>query len=175
MRGADAAARRGSAMDQVSQGLALEQRQSIMVRSRTGKACRRHSRGERQNSIAPRPRPGSTQGESRRWRVVARAAPRMAAAYPRQAHPRARPQPMPLDRFVRVGRAGRQIPALTAEQGRERELVEADQRVSGAARAEDESAHEAPAPSFAVSRAAIWPRASTTALNVSRVEAWRAL
>ena len=51
---------------------------------------------------------------------------------------------MPLDRLVRISRTGRQVPALPADQARKRELIEADQRVGGAARRQT-SALTAPA------------------------------
>jgi hypothetical protein len=82
---------------------------------------------------------------------------------------------MALDRIVRVSRTGRQVPALTAGQARERELVEADQRMSEAARRPNQRGHVAGAASRAASRAPIWVNASTTASNVNNVEAWRAL
>src|SRR5271157_4473199 len=125
--------------------------------------------------IAPRPRPESP-GRKPVWRrIIAGPAPRMATAHPRGAHPGARPDAVPLDRLVRIGRAARQIAALPPKQARERQLIEADHHMRGAARREGERAHDAGADALAPSRAAIWPSASATALKVSRVEAWRAL
>ena len=79
------------------------------------------------------------------------------------------------DRLVRVGRAGRQVSALPADQPRKRKLVEADEHMGGAARRQNRGAHDAGAVSRAASRVAICPSASTTASNVNKVEAWRAL
>jgi hypothetical protein len=62
---------------------------------------------------------------------------------------------MPLNCFVGIGRAARQISTLAANQAREGELVEADQRAGGAARGDDKRAHGAGAASGAASRAAI--------------------
>ena len=78
---------------------------------------------------------------------------------------------MARDRLVRISRTGRQIPALPADQARECELVEADERMDGAARRGGERAHDAGAASRTASRAAIWANASTTASNVNNVEA----
>ena len=82
---------------------------------------------------------------------------------------------MTLDRLVRIDRAGRQVPALPADQARKRELIEADERVGGAARRDSERAHDAGAAWRTAWRATTWASASTTASNVNNVEAWRAL
>ena len=82
---------------------------------------------------------------------------------------------MTLNCFVRIGRTGRQIAALPAEEARERELVKANQRVGRPARREDKRAHGAGAAAGVASRVAICARASETASKVNRVEAWRAL
>ena len=76
---------------------------------------------------------------------------------------------MPLDRLVRIGRAGRQVSTVAANQARERELVETDQRVGGSARREGERAHGAGAASTAASRAAISSATSSTALMLATV------
>src|SRR6516162_432678 len=93
--------------------------------------------------IAPWTRPGGAGGGPTGRRIVARAAPRVATADSRRSHPGAGPKAVPLDRLVGIGRAGRQVSALPANQARERELVETDQRVGGSARREDERAHGA--------------------------------
>ncbi len=93
---------------------------------------------------------------------------------------------MALDRLVRIGRAAREIAALAPDERRKRQLIEANERVRGAARREPKGVHGAGAGtasavgsstpvSAAACLAAIWPSASTTASNVSNVEAWRAL
>jgi hypothetical protein len=62
---------------------------------------------------------------------------------------------MTFDRLIRIGRAGRQVAALPADQARKRELIESDERMGGAARRDSERAHDAGAASRAASRAAI--------------------
>ena len=82
---------------------------------------------------------------------------------------------MALDRLVRIGRTSRQIPALPANEARERELVKADQSVRSAPGRDNQRAHGAGAAASAASRAAICAKASATASKVNNVEAWRAL
>ena len=98
----------------------------------------------------------------------------MAPADAGRAHPGPGPKSMALDGLVGIGGAAGQVAALAAKDARERQLVEPDHRVRGAARRNGERAHDACADS-ADAFAAIWPSASATASNVSSVEAWRAL
>src|SRR5262249_4639745 len=51
----------------------------------------------------------------------------MTAAEPRQRHPAARPQTEAADRLIRVGRAGRQMPAIEPDQCRNAMAVSLDQ------------------------------------------------
>jgi len=62
---------------------------------------------------------------------------------------------MALDRLIGIGGTGRQISALPADQARKRKLIEADGRVGGAARRDNEGAHDAAAASRTAWRAAI--------------------
>ncbi len=59
--------------------------------------------------------------------VDSRCAERIAAKQSRERHPAAGPQPEPFDRLVAIDRAGRQVPAIVADQRRERVAVEPDQ------------------------------------------------
>ena len=59
-----------------------------------------------------------------RHRVVAVAAPRMAAAEPREREPTALPCSVPVDRLARIIRAGGQMAAIDAEQRRYRPAIE---------------------------------------------------
>src|SRR6202453_4160812 len=100
----------------------------------------------------------------------------MAATNARRRHPTARPKPMVADRFVRVGRASRQVAALPPDEAGKSQLIEADQRPSALPRGRSEGLHAvALAGIRAPSAAAICPSASTTASNVSIVEACLAL
>src|SRR6516165_7973822 len=96
-----------------------------------------------------------------RRRIIAGASPRVASAHARQPHPGAGPKAMALDRLIRISRTCGQVPALPADQARKRELIEADERVSRAARRQNQSAHDAGAASRAAWRPAIWANAST--------------
>ncbi len=71
----------------------------------------------------------------------------MAAAYPRGADPAARPNPMALDRLVRIGRATREIAALAPDERRKGQLIETDERVREVARREPKRVHRAVAAS----------------------------
>src|SRR5262245_52433709 len=115
----------------------------------------------------------------------------MAAEEPRQRHPAARPQAEAPDRLIGVLRAGRQVPALKADQGREGVAIDSDEAAPGhpggaPCGVEDPSRTHclllafscAPTHSAATAPrrlASIWLIASTTASKVSIVEAWRAL
>src|SRR5208337_2535907 len=167
MRGADAvAARLGSAM---LNGLSGSRNAGRPYRPGAPEA-RRSVAAEAPATVAPRLRPGRAGRNRLRRRIESRAAPGMAATDARSAHPRPGPSAVTGDRLVGIGRATRQVAALPADQARQRELVEPNQRMRRPARRE--RGHDASAVS-ALFRA-IWPRASATASNVSRVEAWRA-
>src|SRR5215471_11686366 len=58
--------------------------------------------------------------------IVTRSAPRMAPPETLEREPRAAQRPEALDRLGSISRTGRQIAALPAEPGRERELVDLD-------------------------------------------------
>ncbi len=81
--------------------------------------------------VAPRTQPRCAGRRRRRRGVIAGAAKRVTAAEPRRPHPQARPDPMSRDRFVGIGRAGRQISTLPAEQRGKAELINADRRPRG--------------------------------------------
>jgi hypothetical protein len=66
--------------------------------------------------------------------VDARRAPGLTAQQPRQRHPSAAPQAETLDCFVGIDRAGRQMPAVVADQQRKRVPIESDQAAPGIAR-----------------------------------------
>src|SRR5262249_15922070 len=111
----------------------------------------------------------------------------------RQRHPAARPEAEAADGLVGIVRAGRQVPALEADQGRQYVAIETDQALSQEPRRAprgiehrsdahrrlsrprrlDAVVHSA----ATVSRrlASIWLMASTTASKVNIVEAWPAL
>jgi hypothetical protein len=61
-------------------------------------------------------------------------APGLATQQPRQGHPAAAPESEPLDRFVAIDRAGRQMPAVVTDQRRERVPVNPDHGPPGIAR-----------------------------------------
>ncbi len=115
-----------------------------------------------------------------RYAVDAGRAPWLAARQPRERHPAAGPQPVAVERLVGIFRAGRQVAAVEADQRRERVAIGFDQAASGEAR-EVEDVHSAAvfsvaAPAEAAPRFfSIWLIASTTASNVSMVDACRAL
>ncbi len=123
-----------------------------------------------------------------RYAVDAGRAPWLAARQPRERHPAAGPQPVAVERLVGIFRAGRQVAAVEADQRRERVAIGFDQAASGEARevrylhsaavfsvAAPDGKPAATFPGAAPRLASIWLIASTTASNVSMVEAWRAL
>ncbi len=67
----------------------------------------------------------------------------MAAADPRGAHPSSRPEAVIFYRLVGIGGAGRQVPALAADQAGKADLIEPDQRMGGPARRQPERVHDA--------------------------------
>ena len=87
-------------------------------------------------SVAPRQIPSRPRRPGR-WNIVdAGSAEGMAAQYPRQRHPSTAPQSETFDRFVAVHRACRQVPAIVADQQRQRVPVNPDQcapRIAGQA------------------------------------------
>ena len=119
------------------------------------------------DAIAPGLHPGSAPcGRFLRRRIVAGAAPAGGSGKcaPRPSTPPAQ-SAVADDRLIGIGRAGRQVAALAADQAREAELVGADQRMRarrGGRRARSRRGRSLPA-----SRA-IWPSASTTASKVSK-------
>jgi hypothetical protein len=88
--------------------------------------------------------PGQIPARPRRSRcrnvVYARRAPGLAAQQPRQRHPSAAPKTKAFDRFVGIGRAGRQMPAVVADQRRQRVPIEPDHAAPGIARQAQERA-----------------------------------
>src|SRR5207244_12611705 len=108
------------------------------------------------------------------------AAERMAAQQPRQRHPAAGPQAKPADRLVGVFRAGRQVPAMPADQRREGVAIDLDQAASCQPGGTGHGGEEGRAHAYSAANeprrlASIWSIAETTASKVSKVEAWRAL
>src|SRR5579872_586955 len=110
----------------------------------------------------------------RRRRIKTGAAQRMATADSRDAHPATRPDAVAADRFVDIFGAGREIPALPAENGGKSQLIDADRAIRHATWGHAERAHFAGA-AISAWRASICASASATASKVSKVEAWRAL
>ena len=98
----------------------------------------------------------------------------MTAQQARERHPGAGPQAIAVERLVGIFRAGRQMATMEADQGRERVTVDLHQSAAGEARGV-QKVHVAAFGPFAPRFASIWFIASTTASNVSSVEAWRAL
>ncbi len=84
--------------------------------------------------VAPRQIPSRTRRPRQRHVVDAGCAPGLAAQDPRQRHPSAAPQAEAFDRFVAIDRACRQMPAVVADQRRQRVPVDPDQRASRVAR-----------------------------------------
>src|SRR5262249_23070414 len=66
----------------------------------------------------------------------------MTAAEPRQRHPAAWPQTETADRLIRVGRAGRQMPAIEPDQCRNAMAVNLDQPTRGKRRAAGKAAQK---------------------------------
>src|SRR5690349_2013234 len=114
----------------------------------------------------------------------------MATANSRQRHPAAGPQAEARDRLLGIVRASRQMAAARAHQPRQRVLIGSDQAAPEQARGLLCSAMERSwlhnrcavfrnddyfAAAVGVRLFSICPMASTTASNVSKVEAWRAL
>jgi hypothetical protein len=78
-------------------------------------------------SVAPWQIPARTRRRDERHIVDAGCAPRLAAQDPRQRHPSAAPQAEAFDRFVAIHRTCRQVPAVVADQRRQRVPVDPDQ------------------------------------------------
>src|SRR5262249_51038294 len=99
----------------------------------------------------------------------------MAAEQPRGRHPASRPQAEAPDRLFGIGRAGRQVSALEADEPGKRVAVELDQAAAGAARRPaggvQQRVHCAAAAAGARRLLSIWSMAETTASQVRRVEA----
>ena len=94
-----------------------------------------------QGALTPRQRPNrhgryhrAPGGRRQRHVVDARRAPGLAAQQPRQRHPAAAPQAETFDRLVAIDRAGRQMPAVVADQRRQRVPIDPDHRAPGIAR-----------------------------------------
>jgi len=88
--------------------------------------------------------PGQIPARPRRSRcrnvVEALGAPWVAAREPRQRHPRAGPESKSVERLIGIGRAGRQVPAIVADQRRQRVPIEPDHAAPGIARQAQERA-----------------------------------
>ena len=84
--------------------------------------------------VTPRQIPSRARRLRRRDVVDTRSAPRLAAQQARQGHPSAAPQSETLDGFVTIDRACRQMPAIVANQRRQRVAVNPDQSATGIAR-----------------------------------------
>ena len=80
---------------------------------------------------APRQIPSCIRRRALRDIVDAGRAPGLAAQQPRQRHPAARPQTETRDGLVGIHRAGGQMPALVADQRRQRVAVDPDQAAAG--------------------------------------------
>ena len=81
--------------------------------------------------VAPRHEPARTRRRRGRHEVEPRCPPRMTAAQPRQNHPAAGPEPVAIERLVGIVGAGRQVPALKADQCREAVAIGFDQPAPG--------------------------------------------
>ena len=104
----------------------------------------------------------------------------MTAQKPRQGHPAAGPQAESADRLVGVFGTGRQVPAMQADQRRERVAIDLDQAASRQPRGAGHGIEEGAAHAYSAANeprrlVSIWSIEETTASKVSRVEAWRAL
>src|SRR6476659_243944 len=116
-------------------------------------------------------------------------APWMTAQEPRERHPGAGPQPVAVERLVRVLGAGRKVTAMETDKRRERIAVDLHEAAAGEARGAQQVHAFGPLPfvfslvaapdgkpvstfpSAAPRLDSIWLIASTTASNVRSVEA----
>src|SRR4051812_37710507 len=70
-------------------------------------------------AIAPRQIPAGVLRHLLGNEIEAGGSPRMTPGEPRKRHPAAGPEAVPSDRLVGIGRAGRQMPAMKAQERRE--------------------------------------------------------
>ena len=131
-----------------------------------------------------------------RHAINAGCAPRMAAQDASQRHPRTGPESISVERLVGIFGTSRQMPAMEADQRRERVAVNLYEPAAGEARGVQQVHASGPLPFVAIFSleatpdekpvsafpgvaptrfASIWLIASTTASNVSSVEACLAL
>ena len=84
--------------------------------------------------VAPWQIPAGIRGLDRGHIVDAGRAPRITSQQPRERHPPARPQTETAQRFVAIDRTRRQVPAVVADEWRERVAIGPYQPASGQSR-----------------------------------------
>ncbi len=83
--------------------------------------------------VAPRRQPGAAGRQPFRHGIKPMASPRVAAAKPGESHDAAGPEPVPGNRFIRIGRARGQIAAVAADKSGKAQLIGADRIMRSAA------------------------------------------
>ena len=129
-------ARRGPFRPEVSYGSGARPRaaQRIGLKLQRGATGSSRRIDAAPSAESPRQIPSRARRSCERHVVDPRCPPGLAAQQPRQGHPSSAPQPKALDRLVGIGRTGRQVPAVVANQRREGVPVNPDQRAPGIAR-----------------------------------------
>jgi hypothetical protein len=95
-------------------------------------------------AITPRHIPARIAGQRARHEIETGGAERMAAGEPGRGHPATGPQAESADRLLGIFGAGRQVPAVPAEERRKRVVVGFDQPASGDARGADHGMEQRP-------------------------------